>query len=59
MISVFDEYILVTFGIDWLLNCVIIKYATCLICALVKFGECPDSVDWCICTLVNFVDGCE
>jgi hypothetical protein len=26
---------------------------------LVKFGECCDCVDWCICTLVDFVDGCE
>jgi len=28
MISVFDEYILVTFGNDWLMNCIIIDYMT-------------------------------
>jgi hypothetical protein len=28
-------------------------------CALVKFGECCDYVDCCICALVDFVDGCE
>ena len=26
---------------------------------MVKFGECCDYVDWCICILVDFVDGCE
>jgi len=57
--SVFDEYILVTFGIDWLMNCVIIEYVTWWICALVKFVECCDYVDWCICTLVDFADDCE
>jgi hypothetical protein len=40
MISVIDEYILVTF--EWLMNCVIIEYVTWLIFALGKFVECCD-----------------
>jgi hypothetical protein len=28
-------------------------------CALVKFVECCDLCGLCICTLVDFVDGCE
>ena len=39
---------------EWVMNYVIIE-----ICVLVKFVECCDHVGWCICTLMNFVDGCE
>jgi len=28
-------------------------------CALTKFGECCDYVDWCICAMVDFVGDCE
>jgi len=37
---------------------VIIEYVTVDWC-IGKFGECCDYLDWCICTLVDFVDDCE
>jgi len=37
---------------------VIIEYVTWF-SELEKFGECCDYVDWCICTLVDFVDDYE